>query len=102
MNKDVLDHIESRVAHIKSLFVSAATRIERLHPGEKIPATQLSEEIAKELRTNSNDKGPTGAVLYPTLKILFDNYPGVEIKRGAHGGIMRPLPKTVSTEETKS
>lgn len=85
MNQNVQNHIDETVAELRALFVKAATRIEAIRPGEKIPATALAEELAKEL-------GMTQPQLYPTLKFLFDKYPGVEIRRGAHGGIYRPLP----------
>jgi hypothetical protein len=88
MNQNVLDHIETRLATVRSLFEKAAARIETLKPGEKIPATELAKELAK-------DCGSTGPALYPTLKILFEGYPGVEIRRGAHGGIFRSLPAVV-------
>lgn len=92
MNDNVLLHLEDAINQIRALFLKAATRIEELKPGEKIPATRLAEELASE-------RGMTGPQLYPTLKFLFDDYPGVEVKRGAHGGICRPLPKPV--EEPK-
>jgi hypothetical protein len=85
MNKEVMEHIEAALNEVRALYMKAATRIEAIKPGEKIPATQLAEDLAKE-------QGMTGPQLYPTLKILTDNYPGVVIRRGAHGGIFRPLP----------
>lgn len=88
MNQEVLQHIESSVDEIRALFTKAATSIESIKPGEKIPATVLAETLAKEI-------GKTGPQVYPVLKYLFDNYPGVEIKRGAHGGIQRIKPPTV-------
>jgi hypothetical protein len=85
MNKEVMEHIEAALTEVRALFMKAATRIEAIKPGEKIPATQLADDLAKE-------QGQTGPQLYPTLKILTDGYPGVVIRRGAHGGIYRPLP----------
>lgn len=90
MNNDVTLHIEEALNEVRALFLKAATRIEAIKPGEKIPATQLAEELAKE---QSPDM--TGPQLYPTLKILLDKYPGVDIRRGAHGGIYRLLPGEV-------
>ena len=86
MNKEVLEHIEAALSEVRALYMKAATRIEAIPPGGKTPATQLAEELAKE-------QGMTGPQLYPTLKIMLDNYPGVKIRRGAHGGIYRPLPE---------
>ena len=80
-------HVEDALNKIRLIFKKAQNRIDAIKPGEKIPATALAEELAKE-------HGTTGPALYPTIKFLLDGYPGVEIKRGAHGGICRPLPAT--------
>jgi hypothetical protein len=78
-------HITSSLDKIRTFFDKASSRIEALKPGEKVPATVLADEIAKE-------HGMTGPQLYPVLKFLFDGYPGVEIRRGAHGGIIKLAP----------
>lgn len=75
-------HIEDSLNKIRIIFEKASQRIEDLNKDEKVPATKLAEDLAKEV-------GMTGPQLYPTLKFLFDGYPGVEIKRGAHGGIVK-------------
>jgi hypothetical protein len=75
-------HVEDSLAKIRVIFEEAAARIDALKPGEKIPATKLAEDIG-----DKHDM--TGAQLYPTLKFLFDGYPGVDVKRGAHGGIIK-------------
>ena len=75
-------HIDDSLAKIRGIFEKASDRIEALAPGEKIPATTLAAELAAEV-------GLTGPGLYPTLKFLFDNYPGVEVRKGAHGGIFK-------------
>jgi len=77
-------HIEQSLAKIRTIFEKASARIEAMKPGDKIPATKLAEELAEEI-------GMTGATLYPTLKFLYDKYPGVDIKRGAKGGIIKNL-----------
>ena len=80
---DSKQHIDNTLAtKIRPLFEKAAARIDALKPGEKVPATQLAEEIAKE-------HDMTGPQLYSTLKLLFDGYPGVDVRRGAHGGIIK-------------
>lgn len=85
-------HLEDSLAGIRSIFEKVASRIAALKPGEKVPATELAQDIAKEY-------GMTGPQLYPTLKfILNDKYPGVEIRKGAHGGVYKidpTKPKTV-------
>lgn len=81
---------------IRPIFDKARELIDALKPGEKIPATTLAENLAKPL-------GMTQAQLYPTLKFLFDGYPGVEVRRGAHGGIFKlPAPSTASTVASDS
>jgi len=88
MNKQ---HVEYAIAKLRPIFEKASARIEALKPGEKIPATTLANELAKEM-------GMTGPQLYPALKFLFDGYPGVQIKKGAHGGIVRPKVAETSAE----
>jgi len=85
MDEKVLKHIEDSLNEVRALFMKAAVQIEAIKPGEKIPATELAKMLAKE-------QGMTGPQLYPTLKIVLDDFPGVVIRRGAHGGIYRPLP----------
>ena len=95
MNSDVLQHIEDALNEVRALFMKAATRIGAIKPGEKIPATQLADELAKE-------QGMTGPQLYPQLQTLFRGYPGILVRKGAHGGLYRPLPiPSVNEEEVK-
>jgi hypothetical protein len=82
MHQEIQQHIEEALSEIRKLFVEAATQIENLKVGEKIPATLLAADLAKV-------RGQTGPQLYPTLKVLFKGYPYVEVARGAHGGIKR-------------
>ena len=79
---------------LRPIYDKARERIDALKPGEKIPATTLADEIAKPL-------GMTQAQLYPTLKFLFDGYPGVEVRKGAHGGIFKlPVPSASTSAST--
>ena len=78
-------HIENSLAKIRIIFEKASERIEAIKPGEKIPATKLAGDISKEY-------GMTGPQLYPTLKFLFDGYPNVDVRKGAHGGIFKVAP----------
>lgn len=76
-------HLEDSIASIRAIFEKVAARVAAIKPGEKKPATELAHEIAKEY-------GMTGPQLYPTLKFfLNDKYPGVEIRKGAHGGVYK-------------
>lgn len=86
------DHINNSLAKIRVLFEETSEVIEALAPGQKIPATKLAQQIAER-------HGMTGATLYPTLLFLIKDYPGVEVRRGAQGGIIK-LPLEVK-EETK-
>jgi hypothetical protein len=79
-------HVETSLDKIRAIFEEAAEIIDNLKPGERVPATKLAEQLA-----DKHDM--TGPQLYPTLLFLIKDYPGVEVKRGAHGGIYRPLPK---------
>ncbi|HEY5267566.1 MAG TPA: hypothetical protein VII94_00325 [Candidatus Saccharimonadales bacterium] len=87
MNQEVEQHINDVLDKVRTLLVAAATRIEAIKPGEKIPATDLAKELGRE-------RGMTGPQLYPILKFAeyLDEYPGVIIRKGARGGIYRPLP----------
>lgn len=90
---DSKQHLEHVLAtRIRPIFEKAAERIDALKPGEKVPATELAKELAASV-------GMTGPQLYPTLKLFFDNYPGVVIKKGAHGGIEK-LPVAKATDAT--
>ena len=75
-------HVEESLTKIRAIFEKASQRIEDLKKDEKIPATKLAEDLAVEFAT-------TGPALYPVLKYLLNGYPGVDIKRGAHGGIIK-------------
>jgi len=96
-----VDHVESSLNKIRDLFVKASEKIEALQPGEKIPATALAEELGAEF-------GLTGPQTYPVLKFLFNSYPGIIVRRGAHGGLIKPGPtpekkgKVVSTAPVDS
>lgn len=91
-----VQHIENSLAKIRVIYEKASTRIEALKVGEKVPATVLASDLADEI-------GMTGPQLYPTLKFLFQDYPGVKISRGAHGGIEKlaePVADTVTDPTT--
>jgi hypothetical protein len=82
MNKQ---HVDDTLNVIRVFFEKASTQIEAIAPGEKIPATTLADDIAKE-------HGMTGAQLYPVLLFLFKDYPGVDLRKGAQGGIYKLKP----------
>lgn len=93
MNKT---HVEASLDKIRSIFEKASARIEALKPGEKVPATELAAQLGKEI-------GMTGPQLYPVLRFLFDGYPGILVKRGAHGGLIKPpVNNAVPSNSTES
>ena len=85
-------HVEDSLNKIRIFFEKASLQIEAIVPGEKIPATKLADDLAKEA-------GLTGPQLYPTLLFLISDYPGVEIRKGAHGGIYRLKPGEAKKEK---
>jgi hypothetical protein len=82
IDSNIENHIDSSLAKIKAIFMKASERIENLKSGEKIPATVLASELGQEI-------GMTGPQLYPVLKFMLHSYPSVDVKRGAHGGIVK-------------
>lgn len=82
------EQVTRTLSKLRPLLEKASARIEAIKPGEKIPATELADELASEI-------GMTGPQLYPTLKWLFEGYPGVDVRKGAHGGIYKLLPGEV-------
>lgn len=85
-------HVDLTLTKLRPIMEKASTRIEAIPPGQKIPATKLAEDIAKEI-------GMTGPQLYPTLKFLLEDYPGVDVRAGAHGGIYKLLPGEVKGQK---
>lgn len=73
-------NIDVALGKVRDLYVRTSEEIEKMQPGEKIAATKLAQTIAAEI-------GTTGPAIYPVLKILFDNYPGITFKKGAQGGL---------------
>lgn len=76
------EHIEESLSKIRAIFEKASERIESLQSGQKVAATGLAAELATEFNM-------TGPQLYPVLLFLYRNYPGCDVKRGAHGGIIK-------------
>ena len=86
------DQVVRTLAKLRPLLEKASAQIEGIKPGEKLPATELADEIAQEI-------GMTGPQLYPTLKFLFDDYPGIDVRKGAHGGLYKLLPGEVKGQK---
>ncbi len=78
--QQVDDHIEVALGSVRKIYQEAAAVIQSLKSGEKIPATKLAAEVAKNY-------GMSGPQLYPTILFLLKDYPGVKQKRGVQGGI---------------
>lgn len=90
-----VDHVEDSLDKIRQIFIKASERVEALEPGGKIPATSLAEEIGSEF-------GLTGPQTYPVLKFLFNSYPGIIVRRGAHGGLIKPIPVSETNKNKKA
>lgn len=90
-----VDHVEDSLDKIRQIFIKASERVEALEPGGKIPATSLAEEIGSEF-------GLTGPQTYPVLKFLFNSYPGIIVRRGAHGGLIKPIPGSETNKNKKA
>lgn len=80
MHKKIDQHIETILDQIRTLFVEAATRIESIKLNEKITATQLADDLAKE-------RGQKRSDIYPIIHLMIENYPNVAIRAGRYGGI---------------
>jgi len=85
-------HVAASLNRIRVVFEKASAVIEALPVGKKITATGLAEQLAEDI-------GMKGPSLYPTLKWLYEGYPGVKITRGAHGGIEKLPPDNASTSD---
>ena len=84
---DTEKHIEETLNKFRGWFKSVESVTDALKPGEHIPATKLAEDIATV-------NGMTMQQFYPFIKVLLIGYPGVEVRRGAHGGIFKlPIPE---------
>jgi hypothetical protein len=88
-------HLEDSLNSIRVIFEKVMSRVAALNPGERLPATELAQDLAKE-------HGMSGPALYPTLKfILTDRFPGCEIRKGAHGGIYKIDPNATASKKKK-
>jgi hypothetical protein len=84
MRDEVKKHIDDSLAKIRVIFEAAAAVIEALPEDgkSKVPGTTLAGEVGKPFGINM-------ASMYPTMLFLYKGYPGTELRKGAHGGIVR-------------
>lgn len=75
-------HIEKTLDNIRTIYKQAADIIGALKSGEKIAATELAAQVAKNY-------GMSGPQMYPTLLFLLKDYPGTTRKRGVQGGVWK-------------
>lgn len=73
-------HLEEIMADVRKAFDYAIVKMDALKPGDRLSNKDLAEECAKLI-------GKEKQQFYYTLRILLQDYPGVEIKRGRSGGI---------------
>jgi hypothetical protein len=52
MNETIKAHVDQVLDDILGICLQAAERIEALRPGEKLPATSLAEDLAREPRSD--------------------------------------------------
>lgn len=76
------EHINNSLEEIKKIFELAASYIDKLEPGQRIPATELARLVGSEFLK-------TGQEVYPILLFLIKDYPGTKIQKGAYGGIVK-------------
>jgi hypothetical protein len=76
------NHIDKSLEDIKIIFNKVSSYIDNMKSGERIAATKLAKDIGVEF----NIPGPT---LYPTIHFLLKDYPGIILKNGAKGGILK-------------
>lgn len=100
------NHIEFALDQIRVIFNALAADIDRLTPGheadERIRLITWAENYVRANKSllsktldETDDKDVEKKIrsaatqLYNTLGFLVSGYPGVEIRRGRHGGIYR-------------
>lgn len=87
-----MKHIEDTLSKIRELYVAAHQRIEFMKPGQRMAATLLADELARIY-------GTTGPQIYPVLSLLLKEYPGIKVKRGPTGGIIKLDKEEIPTPE---
>lgn len=82
------DQMEITLTKFRAWFEETIQIIVAIKPGERLPVTVLSEQVAQKF-------GMKGSQLYPVLRFLFDDLTiqGFKRQRGAHGGWLREVPK---------
>jgi len=76
------EHVDKSLEEIRKIFELAASHIDKLEPGQRIPATELARLVGSEFLK-------TGQEVYPILLFLIKDYPGTKIQKGAYGGIVK-------------
>lgn len=73
-------HLEEMMADVRKAFEYATVKLDGLKSGDRLSNKDLAEECANLI-------GKEKQQFYYTLRILLQDYPGIEIKRGRSGGI---------------
>lgn len=78
--KHVDEHLEEMMAEVEKAFQFAVDKLDKLKVGDRLSNKELAEQCANLI-------GKEKQQFYYTLRILLQDYPGIEIKRGRSGGI---------------
>lgn len=83
MEKDINNHLNNVMSDVNNIFELVILKIKEMNIDEKIPSTILAKNLSEELKLTPN-------CVYNTMLFLTkENYPGVIIHKGAHGGILK-------------
>lgn len=83
LSQDVKDHISFFCNEwLKEILTEASVYIENMEANKTKPATKLAGEIGDKFSLSQQEA-------YSILVHFFKEYPGVEVRKGAHGGIRK-------------
>jgi hypothetical protein len=84
------NHVELSLERIRVIFKAFANELDKLiaghGPEDRVRIVEWCERYCADKSNNCN---MAAAQLYPTLCYLLEGYPGIEVKRGRHGGAYR-------------
>ena len=88
------DHISDILFTISDIFERVSEKVEQLHPGDKLTLTNLVDLFAHKYSLPKTR-------VYNLIKCLLDTYPGIEIRSGHNGGIIKLEDKINTNYETE-
>lgn len=78
-------YVEVTLERVRLVYQDASKILDTLQVGHKITATDLAQQLS--IRHNIPQ-----TIVYHLVQLLADGYPGIEKRRGAHGGWHRIAP----------